>query len=126
MKGMCFECGRVVIREIGQERENNVKSYKQLAEETRKKVIEKQDSGAMKDWDCLIDSWLALLERDRETPEEVKAEQYRDMMARIEKAFETATPRRYFSLTFCYVAVRQKLEPPESEEKEARMIHVAP
>lgn len=80
----------------------------------------------MKDWDCIIDSWLAFMERDRETPEEIKAEQYRDMTERLEKEITRAIPRRYLNLTFCYIAVRQRLEPPDGGEKEAQMYHVAP
>ena len=103
-----------------------MKSYRQLAEEARERIIRSQDSGSMKEWDCLIDSGLAFIDRDHETSTEDKKSQYRDILARLEKEMETAPPRRCLNLVFCYVAVRQRIEPTEAGETAAAVYHIKP
>lgn len=103
-----------------------MKSYKKLAEETRVRAIIQQGDRDTKDLDSVVDSWLAFMERDAETPEAEKAAQYQDMAERLEKEMGRATARELLNLTFCYVAIRQKLEPMREGETEARTIHVAP
>ena len=102
-----------------------MKSYKQMAAEVRELIVQQQESGNLKEWDSRIESWLAFMERDRETPEDEKREAYRDMVERLEKVMETG-PRRFLNLTFCYTAIREKLEPPEDGEPKTAVIRVAP
>ena len=103
-----------------------MKSYKRLAEETKQKILSLQESGDMEEWECAIDSWIAFMERDRETPEEEKKAEYREMAERLEMVMGQAKPRPYLNSTFSYITLREKLEPPEAAEKRACLYHVRP
>lgn len=110
-----------------------MKSYKEMSEMMEKKIeAAMENPNARPFYICgLIDSWLAFAERDRETPEEEMRAKYEKVLAFIEKKLEEAEPHkesgdRSLNLTFSYVAVRQKLEPPKGGEEEAQMIHIMP
>ncbi|GEM_PF-5013006 len=109
-----------------------MKPYKELAEMMEKKIDEAiRNTTTIFHFCGLVDCWIAFSERDKETPDNEKAEKYKKVIAYIEDRLEQAEPQEESSggcinLTFGYIALRQKLEEPADGEREAGMLQLIP
>lgn len=104
-----------------------MKTYKQLKEVIEKRIERdlKCEDGNLDLFQC-FDVWIALNERDTETPEGEKRERAREYAEIAENILTNPSTKEIVQWTFSVVALRQAAGMTQEGEKKAQLYQVDP
>ena len=103
---------------------NTYKRLKEAIEQRIEFVLQGMDKDSGLN-EC-FDVWVALSERDTETPESEKREKAREYAEIAEEILVDPSTKNIMSWTFSLIALRQAAGMAEENEEKAQLYHIAP